>query len=283
MIGGRPAHGDAPGRRVQKVYSVPRNSNPHRSGLLGRVIAPTLAALMLASCQTTAKDNTAQGDADPTEATETAAKAPSAKPGAATAYVDPMVSTAEGPATQPAVAPAVAAAYAPTQGPADLGELTMQPTGVNASRNSLFSATAAASEAPVAETAAAPQPADPQVATAAAPAASASPSIVVPSDLPTRKVNPMSKSLFSAELREPEPPVVETAARPATSAEEMPVYSSDEQPVYDPAEPYVEEDQAKTLAPQAAPEVVAETPPAEEPKKRKWLPSLGEIFGKKKS
>lgn len=255
---------------------MPRNSNLLRSGLLGRVIAPTLAALMLASCQTTAQDTAAQGDAGPTETAS--GKALSSKPGAAKAYVDPLVSTAHAPATQAAVPPAVAAAYAPTQGPADLGELTMQPTSVNASRNSLFSATPAASEAPVAETAAASQPADPQVATAAPAAASASPSIVVTSKLPTRQVNPMSKSLFSAELREPEPPVVEEAALPAATADEMPVYSSEEQPVYDPADPYVEEQSTQP----AAPDVAAETLAPEEPKKRKWLPSLAEIFGKKK-
>lgn len=260
---------------------MPRNKKLHRHGLAGRVFAPAIAGLMLASCQTTAQDTAAQGDAGPVETADAAGKASASGAAAAKAYVDPLVvSATNAAATPPAVSPAVAAAYAPTPGPADLGELTMQPTSVNANRNSLFSATAAAPEEPVAPAAAAPASGNPQAVAAATNAAgSASPSIVVTSDLPTRQVNPMSRSLFSADLREQEPPVVEEAALPAATADEMPVYSSEEQPVYDPAEPYVEDQSAQP----AAPEVATETPAPEEPKKRKWLPSLAEIFGKKKS
>lgn len=248
---------------------MPRNKKLHRHGLVGRVIAPVIAGLMLASCQTTAQDTAAQGDAGSVETADAAGKASVSGAAAAKAYVDPLVvSATNAPATPPAVSPAVAAAYAPTPGPADLGGLTMQPTSVNANRNSLFSATAAA-----------PASGDPQAVAAANAAGRASPSIVVTSDLPTRQVNPMSRSLFSADLREQEPPVVEEAALPAATADEMPVYSSEEQPVYDPAEPYVEDQSAQP----AAPEVATETPAPEEPKKRKWLPSLAEIFGKKKS
>ncbi|MDH4413271.1 MAG: hypothetical protein QE484_08190, partial [Rhizobium sp.] len=72
--------------------------------------------------------------------------------------------------------------------PADLGELTMQPTAVAAASNSLFSA----GQRPQAPAAIDPAAATTATATGQAPRAS-----LVPSEMPTLGVNAVRKSLFS--------------------------------------------------------------------------------------
>ncbi|PPJ46422.1 hypothetical protein C0075_12135 [Rhizobium sp. KAs_5_22] len=267
-----------------------RNIPSIAGGLFGRIAAPAAAALMLASCQTTAQDSAAQGDAVPMETASAVASKPAPSKKTANGYTDPLVS-ATAPGTDPAARPSAIptgdgaiAAYAPAQAPADLGELTQQPTAVNASRNSLFSqAPTTASESPVPAAAETETPAAPQAVAMADSGSDSSTSIVVPSELPTREVNPMRKSLFSAELRQPQPPVVEQAYLPPETAGETPVYAADETPIY--------EDAAAASQPVAkAEQQVAQTVPAaamdpaepEQPKKRKWLESLKAAFGKKK-
>lgn len=263
-----------------------RNIPSLAASLSGRIAAAVAAALMLASCQTTAQDGAAQGDAVPME-TASAAASNSAPKKTATHYMDPMVSAATSganPAARTSAPPAgdgAIAAYAPAQAPADLGELTLQPTAVNASRNSLFSqAPAAVSESPAPLAAEAGTPTAAQAVALADGGSDSSTSIVVPSELPTREVNPMRKSLFSAELRQPQPPVVEQAYLPPETAGETPVYAADETPIY--------EDAAAASQPAAkAEQQVAQAAPAdpaepEQPKKRKWLASLKEMLGKKK-
>lgn len=267
-----------------------RNIPSIASGLFGRIAAPAAAALMLASCQTTAQDSAAQGDAVPMETASAAAAKPVSSKKTANGYTDPLVSAAApntDPASRPSAAPAgdgAIAAYAPAPAPADLGELTLQPTAVNASRNSLFSqAPAAASESPAPVAAETNAPADAQGVALADSASDSSTSIVVPSELPTREVNPMRKSLFSAELRQPQPPVIEQAYLPPETAGERPVYSADETPIYEDAaaapQPAAKAEQQVA---QAAPVDAADPAEPEQPKKRKWLASLKAVFGKKK-
>ena len=259
------------------------------AGLLARIAAPAAAALMLASCQTTAQDSVSQGDATPVETADAAApkRAPSNNP--SQGYTDPLVVSASASGAVPAghtpAAPAgdgSVAAYAPA--PTDLGELTLQPTTVNASRDSLFSqAPAAVAESPAPVTTADAAPADAQAVALADSRPGNSTSIVVPSELPTRQVNPMSKSLFSAELRQPQPAVVEEAYLPPETQGETPVYASGEIPIYEDAasaaEPVGESEQPVA---RTAPETAADPAEPEQPKKRKWLASLKEVFGKKK-
>lgn len=257
-------------------------------GLFGRIAAPTAAALMLASCQTTAQDSAAQGDAVPMETASAAAPKPAPSKKTASVYTDPLVSAAAhntDPTTRPSAVPAgdgAIAAYAPAPAPADLGDLTLQPTAVNASRNSLFSqAPAAVAESPAPVVAESNAPAEPQAVALAD--SDSSTSIVVPSELPTREVNPMRKSLFSAELRQPQPPVVEQAYLPPETAGETPVYAADETPIYEDAaaasQPAAKAEQQVAQAALADPADPAEP---EQPKKRKWLESLKAVFGRKK-
>lgn len=263
-----------------------RNIPSIAGGLIGRIAAPAAAALMLASCQTTAQDSAAQGDAVPMETASAAAAKPAPSKKTASVYTDPLVSAtapATDPTTRPSAAPAgdgAIAAYAPAPAPADLGDLTLQPTAVNASRNSLFSqAPAAVAESPVPVAAETNAPAAAQ----AVALADSSASIVVPSELPTREVNPMRKSLFSAELRQPQPPVVEQAYLPPETAGETPVYAADETPIYEDAagasQPAAKAEQQVALA---ATSDAADPAEPEQPKKRKWLESLKAVFGKKK-
>jgi len=267
---------------------VPRNIPSIAGGFFGRIAAPAAAALMLASCQTTAQDSAAQGDAVPMETASAAASKPAPTKKTANGYTDPLVSAAA-PATDPASSPTAApagdgaiAAYAPAPAPADLGDLTLQPTAVNASRNSLFSqAPAAVAESPAPVAAETEAPAAAQAVALAG--SGSSTSIVVPSELPTREVNPMRKSLFSAELRQPQPPVVEQAYLPPETAGETPVYSADETPIYEDAaaasQPAAKAEQQVALA---GPADAADPAEPEQPKKRKWLESLKAVFGKKK-
>ncbi|MBW8285901.1 MAG: hypothetical protein K0M55_20130 [Rhizobium sp.] len=254
--------------------------------LFARVVAPAVAALMLASCQTTAEDSAAQGDAIPMESAGKPAAKPARPKDTPNGYTDPLVASAAGAGTRQdmnSTIPAgdgTIAAYAPSPSPANLGELTMQATTVNASRNSLFSAPA------VAEGSLEPAPADtvmPADTQALADGGrSTSSSIVVPSELPTRQVNPMSKSLFSAELRQPRPAVMEDAALPPASSGEQPIYAAGEQPVYDNpasnAQSLVENEQPVA---QASAATQADPAEPEQSKKRTWLASLKKMIGKK--
>ncbi len=267
-----------------------RNIPSIAGGLFGRIAAPAAAALMLASCQTTAQDSAAQGDAVPMETASAATSKPAPSKKTANGYTDPLVSAAApgaDPAALTSAAPAgdgAIAAYAPAQAPADLGELTQQPTAVNASRNSLFSqAPAAVSESPAPVAAETGTPAAAQAVALAGSGSDSSTSIVVPSELPTREVNPMRKSLFSAELRQPQPPVVEQAYLPPETAGETPVYAADETPIYEDAAAASQPTaKAEQQVAQAAPADAADPAEPEQPKKRKWLASLKEMFGKKK-
>lgn len=260
---------------------------PFISGrLFARVAAPAIAALILASCQTTAQDSAAQGDAIPMEAAGTMPAKPDKPQKTTGAYTDPLVASAAGSSNRQVDSPVSSgdgslAAYAPSPTPSDLGELTMQATSVNASRNSLFSRAPAMAEeslgAPPANT-----PADTEAMALAESGRGTSTSIVVPSELPTRQVNPMSKSLFSAELRQPRPAVIEEAALPKASSGEPPVYAAGELPVYDnpasAAQPVVENERQ---AAEAAEATAVDAEP-EQPKKRTWLTSLKAMIGQKK-
>ena len=264
---------------------------PFISGrLFARVAAPAIGALMLASCQTTAQDSAAPGDAIPTEAAGNTPTKPAPAKKATGVYTDPLVASAAGSSNRQVNPPVSSgdgslAAYAPSQTPSDLGELTMQATSVNASRNSLFSPAPVVAEeslgAPPANTPAT-TPADTEAMALAENGRGTSTSIVVPSELPTRQVNPMSKSLFSAELRQPRPAVIEEAALPAASSGEPPVYAAGELPVYDnpasAAQPVVENERQ---AAEAAEATAVDAEP-EQPKKRTWLTSLKAMIGQKK-
>ena len=259
--------------------------------LFARAAAPAVAALMLASCQTTTRDDAIQGDAIPVESASNTPTKPASAKSTSHGYTDPLVASAAGPGSrQGDMTSAVSsgdgslAAYAPAPSPSDLGELTLQPTSVNASRTSLFSpAPAVAEETLAAPPAGAAPPADTQAMAPADGGRDTSTSIVVTSELPTRQVNPMSKSLFSAELRQPRPADIEEAALPAASSDEPPVYAADEQPVYDnaasAAQPVVENEQQ---AAEAAATAQADVAAPEQPKKRTWLASLKTMIGRKK-
>lgn len=262
---------------------------PSISGrLFARAAAPAVAALMLASCQTTAQDSAAQGDAVPMVSAGKLAAMPAKPKNTPNGYTDPLVASAAGSGTRQAdinsAIPAddgTIAAYAASPAPADLGELTMQATSVNASRNSLFSAAPAMAEESL-EPGTASTAMSAETEALADGGRSTSTSIVVASELPTRQVSPMSKSLFSAELRQPRPAVFDEAALPAASSGEQPVYATGEQPVYDnpasSAQPIVENEQPVTQASTAA---QAEPAEPEQPKKRTWLASLKKMMGKK--
>lgn len=255
--------------------------------LFARAAAPAVAALMLASCQTTTRDDAIQGDAIPVESASNTPTKPASAKTTSLGYTDPLVASAAGPGSrQGDMTSAVSsgdgslAAYAPAASPGDLGELTLQPTSVNASRTSLFSpAPAVAEEALAAPPAGTAPPADTQAMALADGGRDTSTSIVVTSELPTRQVNPMSKSLFSAELRQPQPPVVEQGYLPP----ETPVYAADETPIYEDAAAAPQPaTKAEHQVAQAAPADAGDPAESEQPKKHKWLASLKAAFAKKK-
>jgi hypothetical protein len=177
--------------------------------------ATIMSALLLASCQTSADEvmSLATAEQPATAKGKTVAKTKG--------YVDPLVVTTgsgntrvpapatngELPLYEPTAAKSstMAAAYADIAEPppevmavtqqhaaADLGEIIMQPARVDAGNNSLFAATAA------------PPQATDATQTAGTAAAVASSSSIVPSDMPTMKINAMSKSLFSPSAQQPQ-------------------------------------------------------------------------------
>lgn len=232
--------------------------------------------LALSGCQTNQLVETMEvGDASPDTPAAVPKKSKGALPASASAYTDPLVVSVPNkktPAAARASAPATPDPAQQVAAPANLGELTMQPTTVSAGRSSIFSAPAQAAMPESEDLTAGAE------TTSLAANGNASSSIV-PTDLPSRAVSPMNKSLFSADLPEPVEPTRETAV--------MPDYSEPAAPAkYDAAEPVslAEEEAHKSaaVAPAAAaePEVASADAPQ---KKRKWLPSLSELLsgGKK--
>jgi hypothetical protein len=181
-----------------------RHARFSRSSLL---LAAALAALSLSGCSSllarsvkAPEANEAAGveiasaqDVNPQKPdTARAAMAAAGKPQKAPGYVDPMVASKAGEAASaaastrhPARSPAQqmaangsANAATTAAGPADLGEVVHQPTGVQANQNSIFAL------------------ANAQVAEASG----------VPSYAPVRNINPMSGSMFSARATTDAPP-----------------------------------------------------------------------------
>lgn len=232
--------------------------------------------LALSGCQTNQLVETMEvGDTAPDTPALVPNKNKGALPASASAYTDPLVVSVpnkKAPAATRASAPAAPDPVQQVAAPANLGELTMQPTTVSAGRSSIFSAPAQATMPESEDLSAGTQ-------TASLAANGNSSSSIVPADLPARAVSPMNKSLFSADLPEPIEPTRETAV--------MPDYSEPAAPAkYDAAEPVslAEEEAQKSddTVPATAkePEVASVEAPQ---KKRKWLPSLSEILsgGKK--
>ncbi|HCL65679.1 MAG TPA: hypothetical protein DIC56_12745 [Rhizobium sp.] len=143
-----------------------------------RAIIGGACLLSLQACATTPDDRAAIGDAVPELAmnSATAQRKPARKPGA-TGYSDPVVVNV---ADAPATASATAAPPLQTAADAGPGDLVMQPTAINAGRSSIF----------------APQQTGATVDVAAA--STNTSASIVPAEMPTRRVSPMSSSLFSA-------------------------------------------------------------------------------------
>jgi hypothetical protein len=283
-----------------------------------------LSALMLASCQTSADEVMSLGDAEPASAKT--AKAENKTAG----YVDPMVVAVAGskksaPATSaagelplyepaPAKSPTMAAAYADIAEPppevmalqqqppaADLGEVIMQPTGVDAGKNSLFSASPQAAAASI-ETPQADAATEDQVASSGS---------IVPSDMPTLKVNAMSKSLFSPATAQQQGIVdIPADALPLTEADaaSQAIVASATGPVEEEGSPVLKRlsdprPKRKMVAHRTVPALAADPQPAapiaavdpgeaavpvsadttqtaavDPPKKKKFLPSLRELL-----
>lgn len=287
-------------------YSLP-------SGLSAAIVA----CLVLSGCQTNPVDLlTIDAAADPVAASQDVAQND--------AYRDPMVSAQGNAATTPSgtlplkESPAprltghtspMAAAYTEIAEPppevlaqmqgaqqpsdpatpatADLGELTMQPTGVRAGSNSIFAAgRGTATNAPP-------------------PTASISGSSLLPADLPTAGVQATSKSLFSPtvaniqiEQSAPTPAVTPQIVSPGVD-DEAPILRklSDprpkrkilalREPTATPTQP-VEVTEAQLVALDAVPETDSETAAPTDgaltpAAKKSWLPSLSKLLsgGKK--
>ncbi|MBU2329136.1 MAG: hypothetical protein KJ755_17590 [Alphaproteobacteria bacterium] len=314
-----------------------RNSDPRRPtfGLLA-----VLSGVLLASCQTSADEVLSLGETAPSE--EVSAPSSSGK-----AFRDPYVVAMSGQAAgasdasppQKETDPArlkrkpvpLAAAYSdiaepPPEvlalqqqagqaqpagqppAPANLGELTMQPTTVAAGSNSLFSASQRV------QPAAAIDPPATQMATAEASARGS----LVPSEMPTLGVNAVRKSLFSPSpeqtmlmqqqaLQDQAPAATESLplTDPVTASTEEPVLKklSDPRPKRKmlalretatemPERVQLTPDQLQALGaveeadpaePLSAEELMADVEAVK--KKKAWLPSLSDMLkgGKKKS
>ncbi|MGX5666103.1 hypothetical protein ACWKW9_09000 [Rhizobium daejeonense] len=233
--------------------------------------------LALAGCQTNQLVETMEvGDAAPETPAAVPKKNNGPLPASAAAYTDPLVVSAANDRKVPTAtrknAPVTPDPVQQVAAPADLGELTMQPTTVSAGRNSIFSAPTQAATQESEDLTTASETVSPTVNTSAS-------SSIVPADLPARAVSPINKSLFSADLPQPVEPTREAAV--------MPDYSEPAAPTkYDAAEPIslAEEEAQKSTASVPAAAAEPEVASADAPqKKRKWLPSLSEILsgGKK--
>nr|WP_299497437.1 hypothetical protein [uncultured Rhizobium sp.] len=204
--------------------------------------AAMLSALMLASCQSSADEVMSLGNA--AQPVAASGKAIAKNKG----YVDPLVVAAGGAGTTAATSSTngelplyepgpghnasksstMAAAYADIaepppevmavtqqQQPADLSQVIMQPARVDAGNNSLFSASASAPDS-----APAVEPTDTSPTAKPQPTEVAGSSSIVPSDMPTMKINAMSKSLFSPSAQQPQGIVdIPADALPLTEAE----------------------------------------------------------------
>ncbi|MFA7415321.1 MAG: hypothetical protein WC048_12630 [Rhizobium sp.] len=149
-----------------------------KCGIGIRAIIGGACLLSLHACATTSGDSAAIGDAAPEPAINSATaqgKSPR-KPGG-TGYSDPLVVNVADAPVAPDTAAEPSLHTAAATGP---GDLVMEPTAINAGRSSIF----------------APQQTGATVDVAAT-STNASTSIV-PADMPTRRVSPMSSSLFSA-------------------------------------------------------------------------------------
>lgn len=314
---------------------------------LAFALIAVFASALLASCQTSADEVLSIGDATPSE--EVSASAPGGKsfrdpyvvavsgqpaaaamPAASQNETDPprlkrkpvplaaaFADIAEPPPEvlalqqQAAQGQAQPAGQPQAQAQPDLGDITMQPTAVNAGNSSLFSAGRANQPS-------AAQTGDMGTAQVAAAGSAASPSLV-PGDMPTLGVNAMRKSLFSPSAEQqalmqqqglqaqtPQPtaeglPLTESTTAPA---EEQPVLMklSDPRPkrkilaLREPTSAVPERVQLTPDQLQAMGAVQefdpAEPLPADEqvvaeadagPKKMSWLPSLSNLLkgGKK--
>jgi hypothetical protein len=198
---------------------------------------------------------------------------------------------------------------APAAGPADLGELTMQPTAVAATSNSLFSAS---------QKGQVPTSVEPTSVADVAPTEAAPRSSLVPNEMPTLGVNAVRKSLFSPSPEQQmlmQQQALQEQARRTASDGSLPLTESTatgtEQPVpkklsdprpkrkmlalREPAGTVPDQvqltpeqlqamgavDEANPAEPLPAEERVAEA--ETEGKKKRWLPSLSDLLkgGKK--
>ncbi len=228
-----------------------------RRGIAFRLALCGVALTALQGCATTGEKASVEKVAAPAaQTTGSPAKAVAArKPEPADAgYSDPaVVSMAPGDA---AARPSYAVSSA-SANPANLGDVVMQPAAINAGRSSIFA-----------------QQAEPVPAEAGASTMTAA--SLVPAEMPTRRVNPMTGSLFSA----PQYASVEPADMPADAqAAGLP---PEEAPLADAASlPSASEPEEEASTDPATP--MAEEAPAEPAKKKTLLPILGRLLGKSKS
>lgn len=231
-----------------------------RRRIVYRIVLCGVTLAVLQGCATTGEK--ASAEATPAPASEVAAlpagtvarKSALKRSG----YSDPSVVAMAGADQQPMPTSATAHenAAAPGAATANLGEVVMQPAAINAGRSSIFA-----------------QQQEPMPADAAASTMTAA--SLVPAEMPTRRVSPMTGSLFStpqyasadpAGLPSDElvasPPLEEEA--PADIADAPTATDAEEAASADPAEP------------------VAEEAPAE-PAKKTLFPILGRLLGKAKS
>ncbi|QLF70321.1 hypothetical protein FE840_012675 [Peteryoungia desertarenae] len=251
----------------------------HQSGrtfsISTSAVGVTVACLALSACQTKIDE------AFNINQVATAAPSTTVTGKDSTGYVDPMVvSASQADTAEIAGESSAVTAFAQQDpnltaevsqdggsGPANLRELTMQPTAVNAQTNSIFSIAAA--------------PAAVSVETGTNGAS------IVPADMPSRRIQAAQKSLFSAPphiqpagLTETVEPAPRQAVASAGNTGELPLYERDARakpqrlsetpsasplPVVDPAEPLPATELARVTETAAAP-------------KRRWLPSLPNIL-----
>ena len=234
-------------RGVHPVTSRPDFST--KCGIGIRAIIGGACLLSLHACATTSGDSAAIGDAVPEPAINSATVQgkPPRKPGG-TGYSDPLVvNVADAPAASGTAAepPLQTAAAAP-------GDLVMQPTAINAGRSTIF----------------APQQSGATVGVAAA--STNTSTSIVPADMPTRRVNPMSSSLFSA----PQPVSYQEEALPVETVSADP-RQQDATTNETPSEPTPSAEDA--LPPYPATDAV-ENDAA--PKAKKRLPTLARLLGR---
>ncbi|WP_416797925.1 hypothetical protein [Ciceribacter azotifigens] len=218
----------------------------------------TLAALQ--GCATTGEKTSAE--TTPAPASEVAALPAGtvARKSAlkSSGYSDPSVVAMAGADQQPMPTPATTQenAAAPGSATADLGDAVMQPTAINAGRSSIFA-----------------QQQEPMPAEATASTMTAA--SLVPAEMPTRRVSPMTGSLFSA----PQYASADSAGLPTDEQVTSPTPEADAPA--DIADAPTATDAEQTASADPA-EPIAEEAPAE-PAKKTLFPILGRLLGKAKS